>query len=302
MNEPINLSTLDKDLFIKNLCIGTASFGQNYGIQGKHRVSINEVNKILSIAENSGIDTLDTAYDYGNTHKILGEIGIKNWKINTKLPKINLNSNNIETEILQYVEKILNDLNIQKIESLLVHFPDQLLEAKGEVIYNTLTKLKRTEIVSEIGFSANSVEQLKLLLDKYETDIVQFSLNILDRRIIKSGLLDKLYNLNIKLQIRSIFLQGLLLMTKKEMPNYFRRWDSLWNIWINFHLQNNYNYIETCISFVMKYRKKISKYLIGINNSKELEEIIMSNINPGNIPNNFFSNEEDLINPSIWKL
>ena len=60
------------------LVIGTANFGQRYGISKKKtKLSFNNIKKILNYANKHGVKNLDTATTYGNTEKILGKINLK---------------------------------------------------------------------------------------------------------------------------------------------------------------------------------------------------------------------------------
>ena len=55
-------------------------------------------------------------------------------------------------------------------------------------------------------------KQLKSLLSVMTPDIVQVPVNVFDQRLIKDGSIGALSDRKIKIHIRSIFLQGLMLM------------------------------------------------------------------------------------------
>ena len=59
---------------IKKLAIGSVQFGQNYGISNKNGIVIpKEVHAILNLANENGIDTIDTAKEYGNSENVIGQ-------------------------------------------------------------------------------------------------------------------------------------------------------------------------------------------------------------------------------------
>ncbi len=68
------------------IALGTVQFGINYGISNTHgKTNANEVNDILTFAKEVGINTLDTAYAYGDSEQVIGNIPISNdYKIITK--------------------------------------------------------------------------------------------------------------------------------------------------------------------------------------------------------------------------
>ena len=58
---------------------------------------------------------------------------------------------------------------------------------------------------------------LSIILALYNFDIVQAPFNLIDRRLIETGWLEKLNMSNIEVHCRSCFLQGLLLMDREKL-------------------------------------------------------------------------------------
>ena len=87
-------------------------------------------------------------------------------------------------------------------------------------------------------------QSLESILDLYDIDLVQLPLNILDRRLIDSDILARLKNRGVEIHVRSVFLQGLLLMPKNQIPDKFVRWKPInpaapvTNIFIFFEICN----------------------------------------------------------------
>ena len=72
----------------KKVILGTAQFGMNYGVTNKKgKVRRDEFLEILESANSFGIDTLDTAQDYGDAEELINyNSKIKEqFKINTKI-------------------------------------------------------------------------------------------------------------------------------------------------------------------------------------------------------------------------
>ena len=67
------------------IALGTVQFGINYGVNSTTgQVQPDEVRKILTYARTQNITLLDTASSYGDSEKVLGSVGIKNFSIVTK--------------------------------------------------------------------------------------------------------------------------------------------------------------------------------------------------------------------------
>ena len=71
------------------IALGTAQFGMDYGISNLNgQTSFDDVKKIIEFSRKVGIKKIDTAKNYGEAEKIIGDVGIKDFDIITKLPKI----------------------------------------------------------------------------------------------------------------------------------------------------------------------------------------------------------------------
>ena len=69
---------------IKKIALGTANWGQNYGIFNNKNLAKIEIKKILYHSELAGLDTLDTAHLYGNSEEYLGNFDLNKFKVITK--------------------------------------------------------------------------------------------------------------------------------------------------------------------------------------------------------------------------
>ena len=98
------------------LILGTAQFGSVYGIANKHgQTTLDEIKLILNKAKYSKVEFIDTAINYNDAETNLGKIGIDNFKIITKLPKIPDNIISIEDWIENEIINSLNRLNIKNL-------------------------------------------------------------------------------------------------------------------------------------------------------------------------------------------
>ena len=285
------------------IAIGTAQVGSQYGVANTSGILVeNQIKKVLLMAQNEGVDTIDTASNYGKSEAILGNLNINNFKVITKLPAIPEDCLNIRKWVDGVVENSLESLNVRKIHGILFHNPNQLLTNYGAELYTALDKYKQKNIISKIGISIYSPSQLDLLFPKFSIDIVQTPFNLIDRRILNSGWLEKLSNKNIEIHIRSVFLQGLLLMPHSNIPNKFSNWDSVWMKWNNWLSDNKVSAVHACLSFVESF-KEVDKIIVGVDSLNHFEQIIqaMRKLPIKNVIN-IESQDELLINPSNWKV
>ena len=153
-------------------------------------------------------------------------------------------------------------------------------------------------MINKIGFSIYNPNELEPLLASYKPDIVQAPYNILDRRIKSSGWLQKLNDNNIEVQARSIFLQGLLLMSPIKRNKLFYKWRFLWRDFESWLVKNNISALEASFRFVMSERN-FDYVIVGVETQKQLEEIILiSNSDCDlNFPESLSTSDVNLIEP-----
>ncbi len=283
------------------IALGTVQFGMDYGIANQcGQINNTEAREILEYARTQGINTLDTAIAYGESEKVLGNIGVAQWELISKLPATPLDNIEVTKWVNNSVADSLKRLGVSRLRGLLLHDSAQLLSKNGEELYQSLISLKQQQLVEKIGISIYSPDELGLILDKYNIDIVQAPFNVLDQRIVNSGWLSRLHDLGVEVHTRSTFLQGLLLMDINNRPMKFNRWQSKWKLWNEWLSVNKLSPLQACLAFVLSH-SKIDRVVVGVDSLAHLQEVIAGTFETCvEIPNQFMSDDLDLINPSNW--
>ena len=295
-NEKINNFT--------KLCIGTAQFGMNYGVANtKGQLSLKEMSKILSYAKKKGVKSIDTAIDYGESESKLGKLSVSNWDIISKISNLRDIDQNLKIFTVSKVKNSVELLKIKKLDTLLFHTPQDLLDLNSNNIYSAVEKCKEESLCSKIGISSYSSEEVKKIVKKYKIDVVQFPLNIFNRELLESRLIDFLNERGIEVHVRSIFLQGLLLMMQEKRNSYFNKWNELFAEWDQLLLNNQISNLEACLYFILGL-EKIDKIIIGIDSFNHFEEIsrVIESYKNKRYCFKLSSKDELLINPSKWRL
>ena len=288
---------------MSKIALGTVQFGIDYGINSMNgQVKPTEVEDILNYAYCQNINLLDTAPAYGNSEQVLGVANVQNFKVVTKTRHFdNAEIGNHEIELMKKdFTRSLSDLRQDSVYGVLVHNADDLLKPGSEKLFKQIDDLKQAEKIKKIGVSVYDHKQLNTILENFDIDLVQLPFNILDRRMIDSGMLAKLREKDIEVHARSVFLQGLLLMSEQNRPDKFKRWRVLWKIWHEWLNDNQITALEATIRHAISM-PEISKVLVGVDTTDQLKEIVTasSGVLP-NIPDEMFANDIDLLNPSNW--
>ena len=286
---------------MSKLALGTVQFGLNYGVANKFGiVEPSEVKKIFLLAKKSKINLIDTAIGYGESEKIIGKIGILDFNFISKLPAIPANCLDVDNWVEKNVKDSLARLGVKSLYGLLLHKPKDLLGSSGKQLINALKKIKSKNLVKKIGISIYDPSELDLLMHLMKIEIVQAPLNIIDRRLENSGWMSKLYKAKVEIHARSVFLQGLLLMSKQERPYKFNRWSSLWKIWDEWLKDNKITALEATIQHAISV-SEISKVIIGVDTKQQLEQIIIASKGVlQKTSSELNTNDIQLLNPTHW--
>lgn len=283
----------------RRLAIGTAQFGLNYGVANQvGQVSLSDTAKILSEARSLGVDTLDTATLYGKSEEVLGQVGVDGMNLVSKLPGMPVDCPDIESWVFGEVRESLRRLGLKQLYGLLLHRPSELLLPQGKALYQALCAVKEAGLVQKIGVSVYSPDELAGIVGECKVGLIQAPLNILDRRLVRSGWLSRLKEMGIEVHVRSVFLQGLLLMSKR--PARFSHWSTLldeWDLWVR---RSGRSPLESCLNFALSF-PEISRVVVGVDSLSQFREIAAASCaTTGQWPDKIFSDDVSLINPSLW--
>ncbi len=263
---------------------------------------LEEATAILRYARDNGLDTLDTAVAYGDAERRLGAIGIGGWRVVSKLPALPEKIRSVDDWATRVVTDSLHRLRIERLHGLLLHRPKDLLSTCGKALYCALQGLKERGWVEKIGISVYGPDELDNICNFFDLDLVQVPLNVLDRRLVTSGWLPRLQRNGIEVHVRSVFLQGLLLMSANSRPAGFRRWQGLWDRWQTWLADTGLDPLSACLGFVLD-QPGIDRVIVGVEDLSQLQEILTAASGPvPALPDDLGSDDPDLINPSRWHL
>lgn len=277
------------------LALGTVQFGLDYGVSNRDgQVSDGELDAIIALARHAGIDTLDTAQAYGNAEQRLGTIDTTDFTLIDKLaPGLPL------ADVHNAVNNSMRLLGRKRLDGLLLHRSQDASPA----LFELLTELQHQGTVGKLGVSVYSPEELGAWIAAgYPLELVQLPANLLDQRFLRTGWLDKLVEIGCEIHVRSLFLQGLLLMEPVQRPDYFQRFATELERFDNWH--PSLSQLGRALS-IMTALPQISRFLVGVCHEQELASIVAASqalheCNEAEIAQ-LASLEQGLINPALWR-
>lgn len=289
---------------LKRIAVGSAQFGSDYGVSNKHGVTHRaDIEKILLCAREHSISLIDTAISYGNAPQILGSIGIEGFNVVTKLPKVPVCEVHIASWLTDHVRRTKDELQVSHLYGVLLHHPEDALGAHGQEIIETLRALQSNNEIQKFGVSVYN--PLQVLQMPEDIGLAQIPFNVFDQRLLDNDLIKQIKSRGIEIHLRSVFLQGLLLMPSGEVPSYFQKWRHLIVGWQNFLDKCQQPAVSVCLNFALSIIDA-DKIVIGVNSVNHLREIVLNVKEKREVDltqlKDLHCLDENFINPSKWEL
>jgi len=218
---------------IMSLVLGTAQFGGcNYGsgVNQLSSLTIQEIHNILMSAYRLGVRRLDTAQGYGQAENVIGQFKKAypgySFRVGTKLSfpdlyitKDKCGNKGILTENgCKYMDKVfdksLSNLRVSKLESVLLH---SFQEFESTCVWDWLRKQAKDYRIHRIGVSVYHPWEIMKGIENPTLNHLQIPFNLFSVDSISRGttITDLVYqkkkiNSHFMIDVRSVFLQGLL--------------------------------------------------------------------------------------------
>lgn len=293
------MQVLDFDMV--NLILGTATFGTGYGVANKSiRLKDEAVREIVGTAESLGIREFDTAPSYGGAEAQLGLFlnqGLAP-KISSKISKENSKSVKL---ILASVKETLIRARIGKLTNLYLHDPEALSGVGASETIAGLKELIDLDLVDRVGVSVYSLNSLLKAKELFSgLTVFQVPENICDRRILSSKELVDLELEGNRFIVRSIFLQGLLLMPLDEIPTALEGARSPVSQLKALADSNNVSPLDLCLGYgqIIPWA---SGLVIGVASASQLRQIIESKTKlPAGWERRIDTLPEEILDPRLW--
>lgn len=287
---------------MRRLALGTAQFGLDYGIANSAgKVDGAAIARILARARQGGVDTLDTAIAYGDSEARLGAAGLAGWRVITKLPAMPAEVDDVTAWVETSIAASLQRLGIARLEAVLLHRSGDLLGERGETLARSLEGLVKAGLTGCVGVSIYDPSELDSLWPRWKPQVVQAPFNVLDRRLLSSGWLPRLGQHGIRVHVRSVFLQGLLVMEPARRPAWFSRWSALLDEWHDWCAANSVTPAAAALAFV-DAQEQIERFVMGIDSLQQLEQLLQPAPAVPLPPAQLASEDRELLEPSRWRL
>jgi aryl-alcohol dehydrogenase-like predicted oxidoreductase len=278
------------------LVLGTAQWGSDYGItNAAGRISDAQCSALIAVAGDAGIRALDTAAGYGDAQRRL-QPWAPSFRISTKV------SGADPATVLHHIEACLVELGVEQVESVLIHDWESLDRETQIAVADELGNAVGRGLVMRVGasiYDERGIESAREAFDAAGVSLgmLQVPANPLDQRLNTCASLIEVHAAGTRIQVRSVFLQGLLVAP--SLANLGQHDDVL-----RFHTrvtELGMNPIAVCLNHA-RALPWADEVVVGATTAEELQTIVTAWQHGEAVlaDEDLRSNDLDLIDPRRW--
>jgi aryl-alcohol dehydrogenase-like predicted oxidoreductase len=287
------------------LALGTVQFGLAYGVSHDGgRVPFEEARAIVALAARSGVDLIDTAAAYGDSEEVLGDIAGEGSPFSIVTKTLPIRAEAIDAAAIDTVEaafhKSLQRLRRKSVDALLVHDARDILNPGGDELWKRLEKLRDQGLVKKLGVSAYDRAEIDAAIKRFPVAIIQTPVSAFDQRLLADGTLAHLASQGVEIHARSLFLQGLLLMTSAAVEAKLPRAAAPSRVWRNALVESGTSPLSAALGFALR-QPAIDRMVIGVHSAAHLAECLAAVQGPPSLDYARFACDDlDVIDPRRW--
>lgn len=294
------------------LRLGTVQFGQNYGIIGQKKPSLDYCVDCLDYATQNGITDIDTAEAYGTAQEVVGAflakqtVNREDITISTKFtPNLldDVDPTQYKAVIKEQLENTLKVLHTDYVDAYLFHsaryvFNEAMLEALHSMVEEGLTR--------SVGVSVYEPDEALECLKNPLVLFTQFPYSVFDHRMKEAGVFREAAMNDCNIETRSAFIQGLILLNEDQVPGFLSDSKPIITKLRKISEETGISRVALAMAYV-KREKAISHLVFGVDSKEQLEEDIqlfnqdVSQDILDELDKEFTGIKADIVMPSLWK-
>lgn len=236
-----------------------------------------EVQDILEVAARSGIRLFDVTGRDVQAEREIGEVLPRPDRFNVCISTIrpDRGPDMVEAE----ARASLGRLGVEQAECIFVPSVAELLGPHGAALWDRLKALRDAGLTRKIGVSVFASDDPLGVARRFRPDIVQAPASLLDQRLINDGTLAAIAGLGMEVHLRSIFLNGLLLLPPDRAPSHLREAATRISRARRMIAEGRSDPLQAALGFALS-RPEASAVLVGVASAAELNAVVAAAASP----------------------
>jgi aryl-alcohol dehydrogenase-like predicted oxidoreductase len=260
------------------LGLSAAQFGLDYSVSNpRGRPAHLEVGDILQIAARSGVRLLDTVIGAGRAEKVIGEMSPRPcpFRMVVKTARCDRGPDHIEAEARASLQR----LGVERGYALLVEQAGDLFSPWGAEMWERARALRDLGLFEKIGVSVYASDDPVGVARRFRPDVIQAPASLLDQRLIANGALAEIAEMGIEVQLRSIFLQGLLFLPPDRVPSQLQSASRGLSRVRRMIAEGKSDPLQAALGFALA-RPEASTVIVGVTTAAELQAVVAAAASP----------------------
>jgi aryl-alcohol dehydrogenase-like predicted oxidoreductase len=262
---------------LSKLGIGSGQFGLDQPVTARGRPREAEARDILTIAARTGLQVFEASRHSESAEASLGRVMPRPnpFRITLTSVRPDRGPDFAEAEIRNQ----MRHLGVESCEAILAPSATDLLSPGGPRLWDRLKSLRDQGLCRKIGVSVYASDDPVGLARRFKPDVVQAPASLLDQRMLLDGTLSTLAEMDIEVQLRSIFLNGLLFLPPDRAPSHLKAAAGRISRARRLIAEGRSDPLQAALGFALS-RPEASTVLVGVASAAEMSAVIAAASSP----------------------
>ncbi|WP_421739784.1 bifunctional regulator KidO [Caulobacter sp.] len=236
-----------------------------------------EARDILNIAHRSSLSVLDVSGVYGRAESLLGDLIPRpvSFRVTLSSVRADRGPDFVEAE----ARAGLRRLGMERADAIIVQTPSELFGPHGAALWDRLQRLRDEGLFAKIGVAAHASDDPVGVARRFKPDILQAPASLLDQRLLADGSLARIAGMGVEVQLRSIFLNGLLFLPPDRVPAQLKGASGRLSRVRRMIAEGRSDPLQAALGFALS-RPEASAVLVGVTSAAELSAVVAAASSP----------------------
>lgn len=262
---------------LAKLGLGSGQFGLDQPHGGRGRARDVEARDILSIAARSGLAVMEVGRHSHAVETTLGQVLPRPNPFRLTITSVrgDRGPDFAEAELRAQLRR----LGLERVDAIFAPSATDMLSPSGPALWDRLRKLKDEGICRKVGVSVYASDDPVGLARRFKPDVVQAPASLLDQRLIVDGSLSELAGMGVEVQLRSIFLNGVLFLPPDRAPSHLKAAAGRISRARRLIAEGRSDPLQAALGFALS-RPEASAVLVDVASAAEMSAVIAAASSP----------------------
>jgi aryl-alcohol dehydrogenase-like predicted oxidoreductase len=265
-------------LSVSKLGLAAAQFGlDGMSASPRARSPETEARDILAIAARARLSVLDVSGNYGRAEQVLGDLIPRPvpFRVTLSAARADRGPDFVEAE----ARASLRRLAVERADAIIVPSPAELFGPHGAAVWDRLARLRDEGLFAKVGVAAHASDDPVGVARRFKPDILQAPASLLDQRLLADDSLQRIAGMGIEVQLRSIFLNGLLFLPPDRVPAQLKGASGRLSKVRRMIAEGRSDPLQAALGFALS-RVEASAVLVGVTSAAELSAVVAAASSP----------------------